>query len=283
MQVFAKRVFKFDPMAKPIVAFRIEENRAALIEASQPGDVIILVGTTGEPTLEEDRGRLLGMAEFSPIPIDASSILDPAARDYFELGRDGTPNWPKALPIVRAWAFEPKLKLIDVLKEQLTFEATVRAVRLEEDDANTVLALPKVEVRLPRIPFLERLRAMTDALQASQPTTGPVPNAWTGIVTKTAAQEAWTYVMRFGRRNVWKIGHTQDLACRLAEINQHVPHEELGERWAIVMHQHWESSFEAYEMEQCVLGALGPFRTEGERIRCSEVELQIAWTQYLSD
>ena len=282
MQVFAKRVFRFDPVARPIVAFGIEEYRAALIEVSQPGDVIVFVGTTGEPTLETDRGRLLGIAEFAPIPIDASSIVDLEAFDGFELGDDGTPKWPKALPILRAWAYEPKLKLIDVLKEQLTFEATLRAVRLEDDDANTVLAMPKVEMHLSQTPLLERLRAMTYALQVSQPTTGPVPSDWSGIVTRDAAQEAWTYVMRFGQRNVWKIGHTQDLESRLAQVNQHVPHEELGERWAIVMHQHWESSLLAYEMEQRVLGVLGFYRTEGERIRCSEVELQGAWKKCLN-
>jgi predicted GIY-YIG superfamily endonuclease len=183
---------------------------------------------------------------------------------------------------VRAWAFEPKLKLLDVLKEQLTFESTLRALLLEEDDANTVLALPKVELRLPQLPILERLRAMTHALHTGRPTTGPIPGDWSGIVTKFADQEAGTYVMRFGRRSVWKIGHTQDLASRLAEINQHVRHEELGERWALVRHQHWESSIEAYEMEQRVLGALGPYRTEGERIRCSDVELEIAWTRCLT-
>ena len=206
-------------------------------------------------------------------------MVDQAALDWFELGEDGTPKWPKALPILRAWAFEPKLKLIDVLKEQLTFEATLRAVRLEEDDANTIRALPKVELRLLETPILERLRAMTYALQVDQPTTGPTPSDWSGVVKRDAAREAWTYVMRFGARNVWKIGRTQDLALRLAEINQHVPHEELGERSALVMHPHWDSSFRAYEMEQKVLGVLGPYRTEGERIRCSDEELQTAWKE----
>ena len=44
------------------------------------------------------------------------------------------------------------------------------------------------------LPFLECLRAMSEALQASQPTTGPFPSAWTGTVTKVADREAWTYV-----------------------------------------------------------------------------------------
>ena len=37
MQVFAKRVFRFDPITNPIVAFGVEENRAALIEACAAG------------------------------------------------------------------------------------------------------------------------------------------------------------------------------------------------------------------------------------------------------
>ena len=223
------------------------------------------------------RGRLLGIAEFSPIPIDASSLLDSAA--FYELETGGTAKWPPAVPIVRAWSFQPKLKLIDVLREQLTFEATVRAIRLEADDASTVLALPKIELRLPQTSFLELLRAMTYALQAKEPSTGPVPIAWTGIVTRNADQEAWTYVMRFGQRDIWKIGHTEDLVARLSEINQHVPYEELEERWTIVLHRHWKSSYEAYEMEQKVFRVLGAYRTEGERVRCPESELRNAWMQ----
>ena len=45
------------------------------------------------------------------------------------------------------------------------FRATVGAVRLDED-ARAVLA--KIEMHLPEVPYLEGLRAMTDALQAAR-------------------------------------------------------------------------------------------------------------------
>jgi hypothetical protein len=161
----------------------------------------------------------------------------------------------------------------------LTFQATLRAARLEEEDARAALALPKIEVQLPPLPYLKRLREMVDAIRADGATTGPVPSTRLQTVAQDAMHEAWTYAMQFGRRNIWKVGHTQDLARRLTELNQHIPSEELGECWAILLHERWESSLRAYEMEQRVLGALGPRRTEGERIRCSKVELHAAWAR----
>jgi hypothetical protein len=89
------------------------------------------------------------------------------------------------------------------------------------------------------------------------------------------------YALRFGERDIWKVGHTQNLATRLAEINQHVPHEELGECWSVVLHCRWNCSMEAYQMEQGVLGSLGSYRTEGERARCSEEALKATWCEFV--
>lgn len=283
MRIFAKRFYGFDPVARPLVAFGKEGNRDALILASQPGDLLVFVGTMDHPTANHERGRLLGMAEFARIAVDAKDIIDPATLQPFDVNSDGSLAWPKGLPILRAWRFaEPRLKLLDVLKEQLTFEATVRAVQLDENDARAVMALPRVEMSVPSHPVTARLLGHADALAQAQPTTGPVPTAWEGIVARGVGTEAWTYAMRFGKRNVWKIGHAQDTKGRLKEVNKHVPYEELGERWKLVLTQKWLSSPAAYAMEQRLLAALAPYRTEGERLRCGEPTLKAAWAQALA-
>ena len=117
MNVFARRFYGFDPVTRPIVAFALEGDRDALIEASGPGDMIVFVGTMGEPTAEDDRGRLLGIAEFARIPVDTKEIIDPATYRPFDIKPDGSLIWPKALPILRAWAFNPKIKVVDALEE----------------------------------------------------------------------------------------------------------------------------------------------------------------------
>ena len=283
MRVFAKRFYGFSPETRPVVAFGKAGNRDALISASSPGDLIAFVGTLDAPTAEAERGRFLGLAEFARVAVDVLDVLGAEAMRPSDLAADGSPLWPKALPMVRAWRFdEPRLKLVDVLREQLTFEATVRAVELDEADARAVLALPRTSIQVPLLPPVAKLLALGDALAFGRPTTGPAPTDWTGSVTRSAHTEAWTYAMRFGRRDVWKVGHSQDIDRRLREVNLHVPAEETGEGWTLAMQQRWPDSVAAHAMEQRVFATLAVFRTTGERIRCSEAQIQSAWANSIA-
>ncbi len=110
------------------------------------------------------------------------------------------------------------------------------------------------------------------------PTTGPAPSDWTGVVTRHVDSNSATYALRFAERSLWKIGHAQDLEGRLDDINKHVPFEVLGECWEFALVQRWRDSESAYDMEQKVLELLGSSRTVGERVMCSKVDLEAAWT-----
>lgn len=282
MRVFAKRDHGFDPIGWPLVAFGNEGNRDALLRASKPGDLVVFVGTQDEPTVPEERGRLLGMAEFACLAVDTKDLVDPGLMNARDLKEDGTHVWGWALPMVRGWRFaEPRLKLIDVLREQLSYEATVRAVLLDEADARMVLALPRVEVPVTIAAHVQALAGTVKAITGGGPTTGLTPTSWEGGVSHDAEREAWTYAMRFGQRNIWKVGHTQNVAERLRQINMHVPYEELGERWQLYTRQQWPNSVLAFGMEQRVFRAVREFRTQGERLRCTEKELFKAWTASL--
>jgi hypothetical protein len=96
------------------------------------------------------------------------------------------------------------------------------------------------------------------------------------VVAATPSNVFITYAFRFGKRNVWKIGHSQDISARLVDVNKHVPHEVLGERCSVAWKQHWQTRMDAYEMEQLLLSALTLRRTR-ERVLCTEDELQAAW------
>jgi len=119
--------------------------------------------------------------------------------------------------------------------------------------------------------------ALAKSLQTAAPTTGLKPIGWTAEVTYDPNAEAWTYLMRFGRRDVWKIGHTQDVERRLEELNLHVPQEALNECWALVQRKRWENSVQAYEMEQALLRMLEAHRTIGERVRCAGEIILSVW------
>ena len=113
------------------------------------------------------------------------------------------------------------------------------------------------------------------------PTRGPVPSSWSGTVARDAEAAATTYAFRFGKRNVWKIGWAGDVQKRLSDVDQHIPHEVLGERWAIVWQHRWRTQNEACEMEQRLLKRLDAQRTVGERVYCTADELQAAWVECL--
>ena len=81
----------------------------------------------------EDQGRFLGLAEIGRSPIDSLSVLNPddLGEDSYEA--DGRFKWPKAIPMLRAWRFPTRPLVTDLLERQLSYEATVRAVRLDEE------------------------------------------------------------------------------------------------------------------------------------------------------
>ncbi len=109
------------------------------------------------------------------------------------------------------------------------------------------------------------------------PTLGPVPISWTGTVTRELAGAGWVYSARFGNRDIWKIGQTNDVRNRLAELNKHIPHEVLGERWTVFLTHELATTALAYAMEQRVLAGLATHRTVGERVQCSEAQLVHIW------
>jgi hypothetical protein len=108
-------------------------------------------------------------------------------------------------------------------------------------------------------------------------TTGPKPTSWSGTIERDADQESFTYVFRFGRRDVWKIGHAVDVSARLAEVNKHVPDEVIGEKWTLVLTHKWPNQLAAYEMEQRVLRLLRTPSSVGERVSCTLKQLEAVW------
>lgn len=277
MKLFITRVWGFDPSTWPVITFGLEGNRDNLIRDSVPGDRIAFVGTMREPTPEGMRGRILGMAEIGRRAVETLDVIDPSARSSNDYDSNGTFKWPKAILMVRAWAFTPQPLLRDVLAEQLPYHATSQAVLLSQDDARAVLALDAVEVELPVTEALQKARLLDQALSQGKPTTGPTPASWTGTTGRSVDRQAFTYAFRFGTSEVWKIGHAVDVGERLKQVNQHVPMEVVGQQWQAVMQHPWNSEVDAHGMEQRVFKALAQHRTTGERLNCQERVLMAAW------
>ncbi len=275
MRIFAKRVDEFDPTKFPFV------ESEGIDYSSNPslgvdGHAIVFVGDTTDETVVGDRGRLLGIVEVINVLVGGGSILH---GDKAKNGRltGEVLKHISYFPMVKAWEFRPKLKVADAINEHLPFGRQNKLADLQKKDVLTVLALPKAELTLPPLSKFSAIDQQGSNSTNRILTTGPTPGDWLGIVQRTANREAWTYVMRFGLRNIWKIGHTQDLVRRLTEINQHVPYEDLDECWSLALDRRWDSSVDAYFMEQLMLKRLDSCRTAGERVRCREDIVRAAW------
>jgi hypothetical protein len=271
MRVFARRSPYFSDVERVAVAFENENSRARLIKASDGIGLLAVVGLSHEPTSPGVRGRLLGLVEFAAVPVPLSELLD--ATEAADL-----PPKPYAVPVLRAWSFaDPLMRASDAFQDPLSIDPTERVVELTGTEADLIQLLPKTEVQPPYEAIRRQSYALAKSLQTASPTTGPKPVGWTAEVTYDPDAEALTYLMRFGEREVWKVGFTQDIDRRLGELNLHVPHEALGEKWRLVRTRRWGNSILAYEMEQRLLSAFARYRSVGERVLCTEENVQMIW------
>jgi hypothetical protein len=271
MRAFARRSSSFSDAERVAVAFKNEDNRTRLIKASNGIGLLVVVGLSHEPTSPHERGRLLGLVEFAPAPVPLVELLDATKATNL-------PPKPYAVPVLRAWSFaDPLMRASDAFQDPLSTDPTERVVELTGTEADLIQLLPKMEVQPPYEAIRRQSYALAKSLQTAAPTTGLKPVGWTAEVTYDPNAEAWTYLMRFGQRNVWKVGLTQDIDRRLGELNLHVPHEALGEEWRLVRKRRWANSVLAYEMEQRLLSAFAPYRSVGERVLCAEENVQMIW------
>ncbi len=271
MRAFARRSSSFSDTERVAVAFKSEDNRTRLITASNGIGLLVVVGLSHEPTSPHERGRLLGLVEFAPAPVPLVELLDATEAA-------GPPPKPYAVPVLRAWSFaNPLMRASDAFQDPLSTDPMERVVELTGTEADLIQLLPKTELQPPYEAIRRQSYALAKSLQTAAPTTGLKPVGWTAEVTYDPNAEAWTYLMRFGQRDVWKIGHTQDVKRRLEELNLHVPQEALNECWVLVRRKRWQTSAQAYEMEQALLRMLAAHRTIGERVRCDEEIVFALW------
>lgn len=211
MKIFATRTYGFYPEKYPVLGFGLEGNRDKLLQQSQPGDLILIVGTQTDPTKESDKGRLLGIAEFGRQAVDTLAIIDPSLVNKEDLDSDGHYRWPKALAYIRAWRFPSKPLLKDVLSKQLPYNANTQAILLSEEDALAISRIECVEVIIQKSDEMDILRIKDTALNRNKPTTGPIPSEYSKEVTRTLGKEAFTYALQYGDSDCWKIGETANI------------------------------------------------------------------------
>jgi hypothetical protein len=284
-KIFGTWFWGFDPILHPFAGFTHRGSLDTLILKARQGDLILVVGTQKEPTTFEDRGRALGLIEFLPTPMQAEDLIPPGAVLPDRLFENGVFKWPHAVPAARAWRFTSKPHIRDLIGRQLTSAAITGIDLLSDVEAAAVLGLEAIEIELPISAAQlkqERLHLPSTKPDPSKPgQPGPPPSEWSSIISRQDGPTA-TYLMQFGRENVWKIGISQNVKERCKTLNFAVPSEVLdGRNWRVVLTQNWPNGAPAYLMEQALLNALAPYATQNERVKVHEGVVLRAWQEYL--
>lgn len=118
---------------------------------------------------------------------------------------------------------------------------------------------------------------------------GPRPEARGYSGTYDPNKPAFTYLLRFAKTNIWKVGWAHHVQARCKDINTHIPRE-LLERvlgkdpiWQVYTEQECSTAQHAFDLEQAILRVLRGkgFATQGERAECSVSDMMQIWNEQL--
>ena len=275
--VYLTKVWGFGEPVGPL-QFSIPGFRDSARERLQPGDLVVLVGTKGKPTKVEDQGRLLGLMEPSTEPVRSLHFdLKPLPEDYNE---DGTYKWPYALLNRRAWWITGTPVLLnDISDRGFQMDSALGIVPLTPDEAEAVLALPRVEAQLlqPTLHAQERLGGDRAARHSSPP---PIFNRRS--IMQMRDRPASTYAMEIvgASRSAFKVGWAFDYGRRQRSFNQAAMPELGGLTYRSLLHQPWDSARQAFAMEQRVLKRFDADRHRANHeiiVGVTKDDLESAW------
>jgi len=227
--------------------------RKNALERLQPGDRVVLVGTMGDQTPEDMKGRLLGIMEPSREPV-MSLDFDVRARpgDFI----DGEYKWPVGLMNLRAWSLPDRPKLNEVSERKFSMDSAQGVVPLNEDEAARVLALEWQEEELlqPTAQAQERMAKKHGVAKRSAP---PPTTTRKGVMHMRRAP-AFTYAMKIvgARPNAFKIGWAFDFKQRARQFNHAAMPALGGLEYKPFRFNLWDTARQAYTMEQALLAQL---------------------------
>lgn len=244
----------------------------------EPGDRVVLVGTVGEQTPDEMKGRLLGVMEPSREPVMSLDFALPTRPDDFI---DGEYKWPFGLLNLQAWTLPQRPKLTDLTDRTFSMDSAQGIVPLTDEEAKRIEALDWHEEELlqPSAQAQDRLaRKHGRAKQASPP---PSTTKRAGVMHMRRAP-AYTYAMRLvgARRSAFKIGWAFDFKQRAQLFNQASMPLLGGIKYEPFLTQLSDTARMAYAMEQALLRHFAEKRHSHNHeilTGLSDAELQAAW------
>ncbi|HMI98082.1 MAG TPA: hypothetical protein VK479_16355 [Micropepsaceae bacterium] len=274
MRLFIGRFWSFRPEHLPFITFARAVYRDSLLADSAAGDRIAMVVTRKESVIPQNRGRLLGMAEIGAHPVDTADVVDSAAMTPREwLG--GEPRCPKGIPMLRAWRFLQPPAVPVVIDAALPQTTGGPAILLTAKQATQITAFPYEAVPLRQSRWL--LNGIPWAKDGTR----------RGDASGSAARPAETeqgevLVLRFGSRDVWRIGNSFDPRRNIEAMNRDIPWSVTQERWVILYRRPISSEADALVCEMKLMELLMQHRIAGGFFACSATTIERVWNETLA-
>lgn len=281
MKLYLTKVWGFDVPCGPLqfgTAGWRDRARAELL----PGDLVVLVGTKGPPTSEDEQGRLLGVMEPTNLPVlslDFDLVTEPA---HF---KDGEYKWPYGLLNRRAWRLLDRPLLEEVSSRQFSMDAASGIVALTAEETDRILMLRRDEVAL--LTSL-RVEARLEGEEAARRRNAPPPTTTRNGVMHLRRACAYTYAMEIegATKSAFKIGWAFNHKMRARQFNLYALPKIGGLSYRVTLTELWGTARQAFQMEQHLLKSFDALRHPTNRevvYGVSFDELRIAWATYIQD
>lgn len=276
---FLTKTWGFNPETHPLLGFGNDGALRTYLKDSDLDSWLLIAGTKGESTSESQRGRLLGMVKLGRNQVDSEAVLGAIDVEIEHKDRDleGRYRWPFGLPMLEAYTFDGWPYISDVFGHGLAgtvWASTARNIELAKDVPDNIVEiidqLPITECSIHSIPEFEEevIRQQLERVRREyRGATGPGPTSERGGST---IKKGWpvTYILSLEglkRRNVVKVGYTNNIERRIKELNSGLLTPISGLKWVVSIAQPHNSGLAAYACEQMVHEKLVQYLVPGER------------------
>lgn len=247
------------------LTFTSKQNRTAAIRSTQEGDLVfgVVSRSPGDPTVQIPdaiKGRVINVWQISHSAADTAEFGIEATNAWDKL-EDGSYRWPFALQPIRTWIIRdaPEFReLAGYTPGTHTQRAITTVQKVGEILAATLKDLLKtsgeeLDVMTPR--YL----TMANRVQQLRQKHPFALNGYTVQPNADAINRIYIATLGKGGR-ILKIGHSQDAAQRVAELNKYRLSSEP--QWTLHTDQPIGSVTDAIEIEQYLGDVFARYRTE---------------------
>ena len=282
MTLYMKKTWGFGIPSGPL-QFSTQGARDTAKSLLNPGELVTIVGTQGEPTPEHQQGKILGLME--PTKIDVSSLDYSFQRRPEDFDEQGSFRWPFGLELRAAWRFlEPLSYLSDVSQRNFGREGALGLVALAPADEETILALPREKVELLQ-PL--RTRVQISGEDIARKRAAPPPTTTRTGVMHMRRWSAYTYAMAIDNAATaaFKVGWAFDYKMRQRQFNSASLPQLGGLDYKVKLFHLWDTAMDAFCMEQWLLRHFDSLRHPANREVIAPLtikSLEADWASYLA-